>query len=275
MRADLHAHSTASDGWLDRDELCTRAAACGVELFCVTDHDTLPSANAPRATGGMRILPGIELSADWRGRVVHVLGLNLRNRPDGELAAGVAAQRTRRDLRGQAIGERLRKRGIEGAYEGARQIAGAGILGRPHFARFLVSVGKARTVDDAFRRWLGDHAMSHSASSWTPLADAVRWIVDDGGTAVLAHPAKYSLTHAKLRELITEFKAAGGTGLEVACGLQTPATTRQLAELCRRFELAASAGSDFHGGPGDHARLGQPGPLPADLTPVWSQWALD
>ena len=221
----------------------------------------------------MRVLAGIELSADWRGRVVHVLGLKLRNEPAGALAAGVAAQRARRDLRGQAIGERLRKRGIEGAYEGARRIAGDGILGRPHFARFLVSIGKARTVDDAFRRWLGDHAMSNSAASWTPLADAVRWIVDDGGTAVLAHPAKYQFTHAKLRELIAEFKTAGGTGLEVACGMQTPATTRQLADLCRRFELAASAGSDFHGGPDDHARLGQPGPLPADLTPVWGEWA--
>ena len=274
MKADLHAHSTASDGWLARDELCARAAACGVDLFCVTDHDSLPPPGAPTVCGDMRILPGIELSADWRGRVVHVLGLNLRNAPDGALAAGVAAQRERRDLRGQAIGERLRKRGIEDAYEGARAIAGEGILGRPHFARFLVSVGTARTMDDAFRRWLGDNAMSNSAASWTPLADAVRWIVEDGGTPVLAHPAKYSLTHAKLRELITEFKTAGGAGLEVACGFQTPATTRQLADLCRRFELAASAGSDYHGGPGDHARLGQPGPMPADLTPVWAHWAL-
>ena len=107
-----------------------------------------------------------------------------------------------------------------------------------------------------------------------PVEDAVRWIVEDGGTAVLAHPAKYQFTHSKLRELIECFKEAGGSGLEVACGMQTPATTRQLAELCRRYDMSASAGSDFHGGPQDHARLGQPGPFPEDLTPVWSTWAL-
>ena len=274
MKVDLHAHSTASDGWLPIQELCDRAAKCGVDLFCVTDHDTLPTANLQVTGSAMRVLPGIELSAQWRGRVVHVLGLNLGNRPDGGLASGVAELRQRRDERGQTIGERLRKRGIEDAYEGAKRIAGQGVLGRPHFARFLVETGKARTVDDAFRRWLGDTAMSNSALTWAPVEDAVRWIVEDGGTAVLAHPAKYQFTHSKLRELIECFKEAGGSGLEVACGMQTPATTRQLAELCRRYDMSASAGSDYHGGPQDHARLGQPGPVPEDLTPVWSTWAL-
>ena len=270
MRVDLHAHTTASDGMLDPAILCERAAAVGIELFCITDHDTLPAPLAP--VGTLRVLGGIELSALWNGRVVHVLGLNLSNAPHGALAEGVLAQRLRRAERGHFIAERLRKRGVEGAYEGACSIAGNGVLGRPHFARFLVQRGAARTVEDAFRRWLSDALLGSGASAWTDLASAVRWIVDDHGTAALAHPAKYHLTHTRLRELVQAFKDAGGTALEVACGSQTPATTRDLADLCRRYELAASAGSDYHGGPDDHARLGQTGTLPGDLVPVWSGW---
>lgn len=274
LKVDLHAHSTSSDGWLPVDELCARAALCGVDLFCVTDHDTLPTARPVVRDSNMEVLIGIELSAQWRGRVVHVLGLNLRNQPDSPLAHGVLGQRRLRDERGQAIGERLHKRGIEGAYEGARRIAGDGVLGRPHFARYLVAEGKARSIDDAFHRWLGDHATGGGNPTWAGLADAVHWITADGGTAVLAHPAKYGFTHSRLRELVEDFKAAGGTALEVACGGQSANTTRDLAALCRRYALAASAGSDFHGGDNDHARLGQPGPLPADLTPVWVDWSL-
>jgi predicted metal-dependent phosphoesterase TrpH len=245
-----------------------------VDLFCVTDHDTLPDTLPVVADSSMQILAGIELSAQWRGQVVHVLGLNLSNQPDSSLAHGVAVQRRLRDERGQAIGERLRKRGIEDAYAGARRIAGQGVLGRPHFARFLLEQGKARSMDDAFQRWLRDGVLGGSKTSWASLADAVRWINEDGGSAVLAHPAKYQLTHSRLRELVGDFKTAGGTALEVACGFQSPNTTRDLAELCRRYGMLASAGSDFHGGEHDHARLGQPGPLPSDLAPVWSGWSL-
>ena len=275
MSVDLHTHSTRSDGALSPAALCARAAEAGVALLAITDHDVLPCASTLAAPGaGLRVLPGIELTAQWQGAVVHVVGLGFRAEAP-HLAAGVARQCAARESRAENIAHRLQKRGIHGALAGARALAGEAPLGRPHFARWLVATGQARDLEAAFRLHLSDRSLVGSAGLWATLEDAVQWITADGGTAVLAHPAKYRYTHTRLRALVEDFKRAGGTALEVISGLQVPATTRQLADLCRRFELEASAGSDFHGGSGDSARLGHTRFLPPDLTPVWRAWHPD
>lgn len=274
MRVDLHSHSTASDGVLAPADLLARAAGAGVELFSITDHDTLAAYDElgdAAQSGAMRVVRGVELSASWRGRVVHVLGYGFRDDAPS-LARGIALQRTRREDRARAIGERLRRWGVEGAFEGAMALAGNGSIGRPHFARFLVESGIARSHDDAFHRWLGDHQMGGVAAEWASLADAVEWITADGGAAVLAHPAKYQLTHTRLRELLGDFATCGGAALEVLCGRQPPSTIGELARAGARFGLAGSVGSDFHG-PETWAPAPGIASIPAlDLPMLWERW---
>ena len=274
MHVDLHSHSTASDGVLAPAELIARAAAAGVELFSITDHDTLAAYDAlggQAQPGTLRVVRGVELSASWRGRVVHVLGYGFSaNAPT--LARGIALQRARREERARAIGERLRRRGIEGAFEGASALAGEASIGRPHFARFLVDSGIARSADDAFHRWLGDHQMGGVAAEWASLGEAVEWIAADGGAAVLAHPAKYQLTHTRLRELLGDFAASGGVALEVLCGRQPPSTINELARAGARFGLAGSVGSDFHA-PETWAPTPGVTSMPViDLPMLWERW---
>ena len=272
MSVDLHTHTTRSDGALAPDDLRARALAAGVTLLAITDHDVLPCPQTLVARADdLQQINGIELTTQWNGGVVHVVGLGFRDLAP-HLGSGVARQCAARAARGEKIAARLEKRGMSGALAGARAQAGEAPLGRPHFARWLVEIGQARDMEAAFRLYLSDRSMAGANTEWASLQDAVQWITADGGVAVLAHPAKYRYTHTRLRALVEDFKAAGGTALEVISGLQVPATTRQLADLCRRFDLRASVGSDFHGGAGDPARLGHTNFLPPDLTPVWDAW---
>ncbi|MGE3775342.1 MAG: hypothetical protein AB7I32_20640, partial [Gammaproteobacteria bacterium] len=129
------------------------------------------------------------------------------------------------------------------------------------------------SVEEAFVKYLGDRATAGVGSGWASLAEAVGWIVADGGQAVLAHPVKYRYTHARLRELLADFVAAGGRGLEVLCGRQPPGTLAEMAKLCQRFGLEASAGSDFHA---PESWLPAPGVLPRlpqGIPPLWARWA--
>ncbi len=274
MKLDLHTHSAASDGLLAPAALLAKAREAGVELFSITDHDTLAAYDAighDEWHGTMRVVPGVELSAQWRGQVVHVLGYGF-DHAGGALRAGIAVQRQGREERAAAIGEALKRRGIDGAFEGARALAGDGSIGRPHFARHLVAVGAVRTFDEAFSRYLSDRATARMPQRWATLADAVGWIVADGGQAVLAHPLKYQCTRTRLRELLADFAAAGGRGLEVLCGRQPPHALAELTGLCARFELEASAGSDFHA---PEAWLASPGvmpSLPESVPALWERW---
>lgn len=275
MKLDLHTHSAASDGVLAPAALLASAVEAGVGLFSITDHDTLAAYDdIGRGSwhGGVRVVPGIELSAQWRGRVVHVLGYGF-DWAAPALNAGIAQQRARREARAVAIGERLRRKGIEGAFEGARRLAGAGSIGRPHFARHLVNTGIARSVDEAFSRHLSDRATAGVPQEWASLADALGWIVADGGVAVLAHPVKYQYTHTRLRDLLTDFTAAGGGGLEVLCGRQPPGTVAEMLHLCARFGLEASVGSDFHEPASWQPTPGVAPTLPVPVTPLWARWA--
>lgn len=274
MSVDLHTHSTRSDGVLAPEALCARAVEAGVTLLAITDHDVLPAPMPAASDDDFHLIPGIELTTQWNGGVVHVVGLGFRAHAP-HLADGVARQCAAREVRAEKIAARLEKRGLPGALAGARALAGDAPLGRPHFARWLVETGRVRDLDAAFRLHLSDRSLAGSDTAWATLAEAVQWITADGGVAVLAHPAKYRCTHTRLRSLVEDFKSAGGAALEVISGLQVPATTRQLADLCRRFGLKASAGSDFHGGAGDPARLGHTNFLPSDLESVWQPWLDD
>lgn len=279
---DLHTHSTASDGTLSPTDLVQRAAAAGVPLLALTDHDTtegVAEAAAAAAGLGLGLVPGVEISVTWAGRTVHIIGLGVDGEQPG-LKQGLARIRESRDWRAEEMGRRLAKAGIDGACDGARVFANGGLIGRTHFARFLVERQAARTEREAFKRYLGDGRPGYVPGEWATLEEAVTWIRDGGGRAVIAHPARYKLTRTRLLQFIGAFRDLGGVGIEVVCGSHSRDDAFNFARHAREQGLLASAGSDFHGPQlalHEHAwmDLGRLPPLPDGCTPIWHDWTCE
>ncbi|WP_434662238.1 3',5'-nucleoside bisphosphate phosphatase [Paraburkholderia sp. A3BS-1L] len=275
MNADLHCHSTVSDGQMAPAAVAQLAQAGGVALWALTDHDELGGQREARAAAealGMRYLNGVEISVTWASRTVHIVGLHV----DPECAAlvdGLARTRDGRAARAEAIGERLEALGIPDAYEGALQyVSNPDLISRTHFARFLVESGRAQHTQDAFSRWLGEGKPGYVAHRWAKLADAVAWIKAAGGEAVVAHPGRYHYTLLEFDTFFGEFIDLGGKAIEVVTGSHTPDQYGEYAAVARRFGFEASRGSDFHA-PGEEAIMpGSLPPLPSDLKPVWERW---
>jgi len=271
---DLHTHSNASDGILEPAALVARARQRGVTHLALTDHDTvqgLQSARAQASLEGITLIDGVEFSCLWAGRGIHVVGLNI-DPAAPQLQQAIAAQLEARDARAEEIGKRLEKAGIPDALAGARRIAGDAVLGRPHFARDLVERGYASSINGAFKQYLGAGKPGDIKHRWPDIASMVAAIRGAGGTPVLAHPAKYELTRTKLRELLTEFKDAGGLAIEVISGHQPPNETETLVRMAAQFQLHASCGSDFHVPDQPWQELGSFAPLPPTCEPVWHLW---
>lgn len=273
--ADLHCHSTASDGVLAPAEVAARAHANGVELWSLTDHDELrgqAEAAAVAADLGMRFFPGVEVSVTWGGLTLHVVGLNVDPTHAG-LLEGLRATRAGRATRARQIGERLAAMGMPGAYEGALPYAGnPELISRTHFARFLVEAGYCSDMQKVFQRYLGDTCAGNVPMQWAALEDAVGWILAAGGRAVIAHPGRYKYSAEDFARLFDEFRSLGGTGIEVVTGSHSPSQYYQYAKVARHYGFLASRGSDFHGPEESRHDLGTLPPLPADLTPVWHDW---
>lgn len=274
---DLHTHSYCSDGTLSPTELVQAAHANGVRVLALTDHDTLEGiAEATQAASNnllddMTIITGIEFSTQWRGRGIHLVGLNVAlNSP--ELQQAVEQQTQVRIKRAQTIAEKLEKAGIKGALDGAKHYAGKGAIGRPHFAKYMVDAGYAGSIPQAFKRYLGAGKVGDVKQCWPDIDEAVHWILAAGGIAVLAHPDKYDLTRTKLYELLGDFVEAGGQAMEVVSGHQDKAVTQKLARAANDFSLLASCGSDFHSPNNTWQSLGGYSPLPDDVAPVWTQF---
>ncbi len=268
---DLHSHSTASDGSLSPEALISRAIEHNVDVLALTDHDgTEGIAEAQKAAkaSDLTLIAGVEISVTWGNGTVHILGLNI-DPENAELQQGLTAMRDFRVGRAHEIAKRLDKAGISGALEGARKYASEVMLGRLHFAKFLVEHNYAKDIPSVFKRYLVRGKPGYVPGQWTTLHEAVSWINSAGGQAVIAHPARYKITATKLRRLITEFKEAGGVGFEVVSGRQHPEEVKNLARLAEKFELYASCGSDFHT-PDSWAELGMLSALPESCTPIWT-----
>jgi 3',5'-nucleoside bisphosphate phosphatase len=268
-RLDLHTHSHYSDGALSPDALAATAALREVALLALTDHDTMAGCAAAQAacdSRSIRFLPGVELSCDWRGREIHVVGLNVDPTHAG-LQAHCQAMHERRHQRIGAIATRLSAAGLPGD-ELTRSALAAPSPTRSHVAQALCAAGIAKDAQAAFDYWLARGCRGYVAAQWDALADVVRRVVLAGGIAVLAHPHRYRVSHGQLRELVSEFKQAGGVGIEVSLAGMGPGDTDRAASLARRFDLAGSFGSDFHQ-PGLPWRpLGRFDKLPEGVTPV-------
>ncbi|GHE20888.1 phosphatase [Halomonas urumqiensis] len=273
LTIDLHMHSTASDGALPPAEVVALCKARGLTHMALTDHDTVAGiAEAERAAAreGIRLLPGTELSTRWSGVNIHVVGL-LPQGVRGALVEGLEAQAESREKRALRIAERMEKIGLAGALAKAREQAGSERpLGRPDFARALVAAGLVPDITTAFKKHLGDGKAGDVKAMWPELAEAVGWIVDAGGVAVLAHPMRHGLTRRKRGLLLDAFRAAGGQAAELVSGFQNTDKTRDLARQLQERELYASVGSDFHF-PGGHLAPGSMSSVPRTaIPPVWT-----
>ncbi|WP_423186900.1 RNase RNM [Alishewanella sp. d11] len=277
MKIDLHSHTNHSDGMLSVPELLSRALEFKLDVLAITDHDTvsalaeaecwLQTENAP-----LKLIKGVEISTAWAEFEIHIVGLNIdANCP--QLLSRLASQQQRRLARAEEISRRLAKANIPGALEAVLAETGEGAITRTHFARFLVKTGRAASMNTVFKKYLARGKTGYVPNNWVAMAEAIQWIHEAGGQAVLAHPLKYKLNGKYLKRLVSDFALACGDAMEIISPQQTLVQRRELWALCLQHGLTASVGSDFHQ-PTTWNELGKHLYLPEDVTPIWASWAL-
>ena len=272
LNADLHCHSVVSDGTLTPEELAARAAANGVELWALTDHDEVGGQERAAAAAkacGIRYVCGVEVSVTFLNQTVHIVGLGV-DPENTALRAGLTATRGGRTARARDMAAELARVGIPGVFEGALKYVGnPELISRSHFARYLVEAGICPDTNSVFRKYLAQGKPGYVPHRWASLGDAVGWITGAGGVAVIAHPARYKFSANEEFALFTEFKGHGGAGVEVVTGSHTSAEYLTYGAAATDYGLAASRGSDFHSPNESHTDLGSLPYLPGTLTPVW------
>jgi predicted metal-dependent phosphoesterase TrpH len=270
---DLHTHSYCSDGQLSPEDLVELAIKNGVDVLALTDHDTLSGIDHAivAAADRIKLVPGIELSAQWNGRNIHIVGLQV-DIHSPVLQQAVIQQCEARNARANTIAERLSKAGIKGALEGAQHYAQGESVGRPHFAQYMVDAGYVDSFAQAFKRYLGAGKAGDVKQHWPAVETVVSWIKQAGGIAVLAHPDKYDLTRTKLYTLLECFTGAGGEAIEIVNGTQENSVTHKLLKAAEDFSLLGSCGSDFHSLDNSWQSPGKMSPFPSGCKPVWDAW---
>lgn len=272
LNADLHCHSVISDGTLTPEVLAARAKANGVALWALTDHDEVGGQQRAAAAAqalGLPYLTGVEISVTFAAETVHIVGLGF-DADNAALQQGLHKTRGGREQRAMEMADSLAKAGLPGTFEGALKFVGnPELISRMHFARFLIESGVCRETSEVFRKYLTEGKPGYVPHRWATLHDAVTWLTQAGGMAIIAHPGRYKFTPNEEYALFTEFKAHGGLGVEVVTGSHTRQEYVKYAETAKEFGLAASRGSDFHSPTESHTDLGALPFLPDDLTPVW------
>ncbi|MBB1077744.1 PHP domain-containing protein [Rhodoferax sp. 4810] len=273
INADLHCHSVISDGTLSPEELAQRAKTNGVNLWALTDHDEIGGqarAAAAAAALGLDYLTGVEISVSFLNQTVHIVGLGF-DANNAVLRQGLVQTRGGRAQRAREMADDLARVGIKGTFEGALTYAGNhDLISRTHFARFLVETGVCKDTYEVFRKYLTEGKPGYVAHRWATLKEAVTWITEASGMAVVAHPARYKFSANEEFALFTEFKGMGGRGVEVVTGSHSAAEAITYADIALEFGLAASRGSDFHSPQESRVDLGDLPALPENLTPVWA-----
>ena len=269
MSIDLHSHTDQSDGSLSPQMLIELAEKNGVQMLSITDHDTVSAYHlinyVPKS---MHLIKGVEISCSWNNATIHILGLDI-NITEEYLLKNLEIQSKQRLIRAGKIAKILVKLGITDPLTRVMELAGNNI-GRPHFAQYLLEIGKVRTREEAFKKYLGNGKPGDVKFEWMEMKTAIECIKNAGGIAVLAHPAAYKYTNTKLNGLLKEFKELGGQGIEVISGSQTSAITNNLTSLAIKYDFFGSQGSDFHEYKNGYSSLGKCVPLSPSIQPVWN-----
>jgi predicted metal-dependent phosphoesterase TrpH len=248
-RLDLHLHTTHSDGSCTPTEVIGLAHQAGVTALAITDHDItsgIPEAIAAGDQYGIEIIPGVEISSLMGSSELHILGYFL-DWQDTDLNQRFKSLRDSRHHRNPQIVERLQGLGIDITYDEVRALAGSDSVGRPHIARALMNKGVVTSAKEAFDRFLGDGKAAYVPRDLPSPADAIRWIKEARGLAVLAHPTWVKLTDQPLAELVRRLKADGLDGVEVYYSTHAARQTREYLSLAQHLGLLVTGGSDFHG----------------------------
>ncbi|MDD2685828.1 MAG: PHP domain-containing protein [Gallionella sp.] len=273
---DLHCHSNVSDGTLTPTQLVARAAERGVKVLALTDHDDvdgLDEARTAAVSHGMTFINGVEVSVTWRTHTLHIVGLGIDPHHPA-LVEGLKSVRSGRGARAGKMADELAKAGIGGVLAGAYKYTdNPNMIGRTHFARYLVEAGHCKDVKSVFNRYLAKGKPGYVPHEWATLADAVSWIRGSGGVVVLAHPGRYmcgkhSMGKKTMHELLAEFVGAGGQAVEVVTGSHTPEQYAEFARYAKEFNLLCSCGSDFHGPNESYRDMGRLPDLPLGCRSV-------
>ncbi|MGB0940931.1 MAG: PHP domain-containing protein [Marinomonas sp.] len=274
-RIDLHTHSTCSDGMLTPTELLTKAKEQDIEVFSLTDHDTLTGLQEAQTAAdklGIKLVPGVELSVQWSGIPLHMVVLGFDKENDVLTSIVEKNQETRLE-RAKRIAQLLVKQGLPDLYEKAVLEAGPSQIGRPHFARVMVREGLVKDENKAFDQYLGNKRLGKLRDVWPTLEEVVPDLAQTSCDLVMAHPKRYPLTLTKLRRLMTLFSELGGNAMEVSSGNENPQSVRLLETISRDLGLSVSVGSDFHGPYGPWCEVGKFTSIQeASLNPLWHKW---
>ncbi len=265
--ADFHSHSSCSDGRLAPSDLVKLAKEKGLAALALTDHDTvrgLPEAMEAGIRLGVRVVAGVEISAEFEPGTMHLLGLGV-DIANKDLGAALASLQQARQDRNPEVFRRLRALGLPLEYSAVEELAAGGQVGRPHFAQALVDLGVVGTFKEAFDRYLGKGKPAYVPKRRMASRDAIQVIHGAGGVCVLAHPIQTGLQGKELETLILILQAQGLDGIEAWHSDHTPEDVMAYLDLAARLGLRVSGGSDFHGIPGGRVELGVPS-LSAELA---------
>ncbi len=268
---DLHSHSVASDGVLTPTELVARASKCGVDVLALTDHDGVSGVHEALLAAenhSLNVVPGVEISVTWNKYLLHIVGLCV-DHTNQTLLEGLKKIRDTRTERAHEMARRLEAYGIPDVLKGVMKHANGEVIGRSHFAYFLIEKGYAKDQKQVFKNFLVPNKPGYVATEWATLEDTINWIRGAGGVAVIAHPARYKMTATKFRKLLAEFKLLGGTSIEVLSSSHSLDESIKMSAYAQKFELYASQGSDFHRPSMQYVELGRLPKMPVGCTPVW------
>ena len=278
---DFHCHSTNSDGSYAVTNLLDKVLANGGKYIALTDHDTVDGIHEARQYAkqiGLIFFAGVEISVTWENNnLIHIVGLNI-DENNSELIKKLNELRSQRFTRGEKIANNLAKLGIPNALAGALKFCNnPNALSRTHFSLFLTEAGYAKP-GKAFDKYLAPGKPGYVTYTWACLSDAVKWITNSGGIAIIAHPSRYKFTRTKLLRLIHDFKACGGRGIEVISSSHSKDDAYNIANIAKQEDLLASIGSDFHGDKQSYHKIkvGLNHPLPPiGCTPVYTEFGIN
>lgn len=255
-----------SDGELSPQQLIARAISLGIQQLAITDHDSIAAHRmlAPFRHDALQLLSGVEISTQWEGKEVHIVGIlfDLDNPGLGEL---LRRQQILRRTRAEDIALQLDKAGITGLIDYLNNLP-CESLGRTHIASFLVETGHVGSKQAAFSKYLGKRGRIQTSIPWCEVSEAVEIIRAAGGLSILAHPDRYDFNRVKLRRLLAEFAEAGGDAVEVSYSNLHPEKLKALADRTIEAGLWASVGSDFHTPSNAWMDLGRIRQLPANCA---------
>lgn len=246
---DLHVHSNKSDGTFTPSELVTMAIEKNLTALALTDHDTTDGleelANAA-AGKPLAIVPGIELSTEYEGKDIHIVGLFI-DPTQSDFRAHLKAFVESRDDRNRKMCANLQEAGIPISYEALQEANPGSVITRAHYGTWLLEHGVVSSVADAFSKYLGDHTPYFVPREKVTPQQAVSLIQKAGGLAILAHPILYRMSRERLDILVRRLKEVGLTGIEAIYATYNSREENQIRQLAIKYDLLLSGGSDFHG----------------------------